>query len=231
VALLAGAAAAADTFYRYHDSKSGRDVFVDRIEQVPPKLRPQAKVVFESGALANQDEVKRSSPPKPAVDDSIADKMIKEFAPAASQSAKDFEQASASQGSWRDPAGVAANTVNAKLSRAGAKLLDPDERARLAGFIGTAVYLFAVTVLCAFMVWLVMIVCAFRDQHPVWGIVMLFLWPASYFYLLLHFAKGRLLLKTTATLGLLSPTLVALWVSWRFYAWFQLIAHARSGQS
>jgi hypothetical protein len=59
---------------------------------------------------------------------------------------------------------------------------------------------------------------------------MLLLWPVSYFYLLLHFAKGRLLLKSGAALGLLSPALVALWVAWRFYSWFQLVVHARRGR-
>ena len=229
-ALLVSSTAAADTFYRYRDSKTGRDVFVDRLEQVPLKLRPQAKVVFESGALANQEEARLAQPPKAPEDDGIAEKMIKQFAPSATDSAKDFEHARAEGRSWRDPTGVAAMTVNAKLLRAGAKLLEPDERAGLARFIGIALYLSVAAVLCAFIVWLVLVVCAFRDKHPVWGVLMLLLWPVSYFYLLLHFGKGRPLLKTSAALGLLSPTLVALWVSWRFYAWFQLVVHARGGR-
>ncbi len=229
-ALLVSATAAADTFYRYRDNKTGRDVFVDRLEQVPLKLRSQAKVVFESGALANQDETKQTQPPKPADDDGIAEKMIKQLAPEASDSAKDLERASADGKSWRNPAGVAASTVNAKLARVGAKLLEPEERAGLGRLIGVAVYLFGAAVLCAFIVWLVLVVCAFRDEHPVWAVLMLLLWPVSYLYLLIHFAKGRRLLKTGAALGLLAPSLVALWVSWRFYAWFQLVAHARGGR-
>jgi hypothetical protein len=185
--------------------------------------------VFESGALANQDETKQPPPAKPADDDGIAEKMMQQLSPGARDSAKDFEQAHADGGSWKDPAGVAATTVNAKLMRVGAKLLDPEERAGLARFIGIAVYLSVAAVLCAFIVWLILVVCAFRDEHPVWGVLMLLLWPVSYFYLLLHFAKGRLLLKTGAALGLLAPTLVALWVSWRFYAWFQLVTQARGG--
>jgi len=219
----------AATFYRYLDSKTGRDVFVDRLEQVPSKFRPQAKVVFDTGALANPDEVKQAAPP-PA-DDGLADQLIKELAPAATDGAKDLRHASADRGSWRDPAGIAATTVNAKLARAGARSLDEAERTSLAGFIRTALSLAVVAVLFAFVAWLVLVVCAFRDQHPVWGVLMLLLWPASYLYLMIHFAKGRLALKTVAGLGLLSPTLVALWVSWRFYAWFQLIAHARGGSA
>jgi hypothetical protein len=229
-ALLVSATAAADTFYRYRDSKTGRDVFVDRLEQVPPKARAQAKIVFESGALANQDETKQTPPVKSADDDGMAEKLMKQLAPGARDSAKAFEQARADGGSWKDPAGIAATTVNAKLMRVGAKLLEPEERAVLGRLIGIAVYLSVAAVLCAFIVWLVLVVCAFRDEHPVWGVLMLLLWPVSYFYLLLHFAKGRLLLKTGAALGLLSPTLVALWVSWRFYAWFQLVTQARGGR-
>lgn len=229
-AWLVSATAAADTFYRYRDGKTGRDVFVDRLEQVPPKLRAQAKVVLESGALANQDEAKQARSSNPAEDDGIAEKMIKQLAPAASDSVKDFEQARADGAGWKDPAGVAATTVNAKLARVGVKLLEPEERAGLARFIGIAVYLSVAAVLCAFIVWLVLVVCAFRDEHPVWGVLMLLLWPVSYFYLLLHFAKGRPLLKSGTALGLLSPALVALWVAWRFYAWFQLVVHARGGR-
>lgn len=229
MAILASVTALGDTFYRYRDSKTGRDVFVDRLEQVPPRFRDQAKVVFDTGALANPDEVKQATPPRP-VDDGLADKLIKELAPAA-DGAKDLQHASANPGSWRDPAGVAATAVNAKLGRAGAKSLDEAERVRLAGFIRTALYLSLAALLCAFAVWLVLVVCAFRDQHPVWGVLIILLWPASYLYLLFHFAKGRLVLKTVAGLGLLSPTLVALWASWRFYAWFQLVVRARGGQA
>jgi hypothetical protein len=229
-ALLVSATAAADTFYRYRDSKTGRDVFVDRLEQVPLKLRAQAKVVFESGALANQDETRQTPPPKPADDDGIAEKMIKQLAPDASDGAKDLQQARADGGGWKNPAGIAATTVNAKLTRAGVKLLEPEERVGLARLIGTAVYLSVAAVVCASIVWLILVVCAFRDKQPVWGVLMLLLWPVSYLYLLLHFAKGRLLLKTGAALGLLSPSLVALWVAWRFHAWFQLVVHARGGR-
>lgn len=229
-ALLVSATAAADTFYRYRDSKTGRDVFVDRLEQVPIKLRSQAKIVLESGALANQDETKQTPPPKPAADDGIAERMIKQLAPQAGDQANALDLAHSDGGSWKDPTGAAATTVNAKLARAGAKLLEPGERASLARLIGIAVYLSVAAVLCALIVWLVLVVCAFRDKHPVWGVLMVLLWPVSYLYLLIHFAKGRLLLKTGAALGLLSPTLVAVWLSWRLYAWFQLVAHARGGR-
>lgn len=229
-ALLISATAAADTFYRYRDSKTGRDVFVNRLEQVPLKLRPQAKVVLESGALANQDEVKQTPPSKPPEDDGVAERMIKQLAPTASDGTEYLARAQAGRGSWKNPIGVTASMVDSRLARAGAKPLDPEERASLARLLGVSVYVFVATALCAFIVWLVLVVCAFRDKHPVWGVLMLLLWPASYVYLLLHFAKGRPLPKIGAALGLLSPTLLAALLSWRVYAWFQLVVQARGGR-
>ena len=71
-AVLASAAALADTFYRYRDQATGRDVFVDRLEQVPKRYRSQTKIVFESGSIENQDSAKRTAPLSPP-DDGLAE--------------------------------------------------------------------------------------------------------------------------------------------------------------
>ena len=227
VALLASAAVA-DTFYRYHDSKTDRDVFVNRLEQVPRKLRSQARVVFESGTLANQDEIKQVAPGV-ASDDGLPEKLIKGLAPAASPSATDLERASTGKSLWKDGGAIAAAAVDARLGRAGAKPLVPDERLNLGRLVFKAIVLGAVAMLCAFIVWVVLIVCAFRDKYYGWGVAIFLFWPLGQLYLLLHVAKGRPLLKTAASLGLLSPALVGLWTAWRFYDWFRLVVWARGG--
>ena len=46
------ALAHADTFYKYRDSQTGRDVFVNRLDQIPPPYRSRAKVMMEMTAPA-----------------------------------------------------------------------------------------------------------------------------------------------------------------------------------
>ena len=227
---LASAAALADTFYHYRDQATGRDVFVNRLEQVPRKYRRQTEIVFESGAIANQDEVKQTAPEIPA-DEGLADQLIKEIAPGAPPASGASLAARSGTGSnllRRAPA-LAAAVVDAKLGKAGAPALTDVEYARLSRFLMAAVYAGLVASLCAFVVWVVLIVCAFRDKHPAWGAFMIVVVPLAYLYLLLHFAKLRPWHKILAALGLLSPALVALWAAWEFHGWFRLVVAARGG--
>jgi hypothetical protein len=228
LALLVSTAAQADTFYRYHDAKTGRDVYVDRLERVPPNLRGQAHIVFESGALANQDELKQRAPSVPP-DDSLPEKLIKEVAPQASQSAVDLGRARSGKSLWKDGAAIAAAAMDARLARAGGKALVAEERAHLGRFVFKATVLGGIAVLCAFIVWVVLIVCALRDKHYGWGVAVFLFWPLGYLYLLLHFAKGRPLAKALATLGYLAPSLVGLWAAWDFYSWLKVVRSIRSG--
>ncbi len=46
------ALAHADTFYKYRDSRTGREVFVNRLDQIPLPYRNHAKVVMEATAPA-----------------------------------------------------------------------------------------------------------------------------------------------------------------------------------
>ena len=57
--VLWSATGRADTFYQYRDKSTGRDVFVNRLDQIPRKYRDQAKIVIES-----------ADSPKPSVSDS-----------------------------------------------------------------------------------------------------------------------------------------------------------------
>jgi len=228
LALLTSAGAAADTFYRYHDKATGRDVFVNSLEQVPRAYRGQTKIVFESGGLANQDDAKQEATSAPS-NEGVAEKLIKELAPAESPVGIAVRQAPASNNPLvRGPA-IAAAAVDAKLVKAGARPLAPEERARLSGILRTAIWAGMVAGLCAFVVWVTLIVFAFRDRHPVWGSLMLLLSPLTVVYLALHFDTDRRSLKLACWLGLVSPALVALATAWRFYAWFQAVVQARGG--
>ena len=229
VVLLASAVAMADTFYRYHDSKTGRDVFVNRLDQVPQKYRGQAKIVLDGAAQTEADRVKQVALPLPP-DDGVAEKLIKKWIPAEDTTQANLNHATTGRSVWKNGPAIAAAAVDAKLGRAGATPLVQEERDRLGRLATRALVVSAVAALCAFVVWVVLIVCAFRDKHPGWGVLMLFVSPLAYLYLLLHFAKGKPLLKTAASLGLLSPALVALWAAWQFYAWFHLVVQARGGR-
>jgi hypothetical protein len=93
-----------------------------------------------------------------------------------------------------------------------------------------AIFAGAAAGLCSFLVWIALIVCAFRAGQPVWGILMFLLWPLTVVYLALHFGKDRPLLKVGCWLVLLSPALVAAGTAWRSYAWFQAVVQARGGR-
>jgi hypothetical protein len=228
-ALLASAVAAADTFYRYRDKATGRDVFVSSLEQVPRQYRDQTKIVLESGGPPNQDDAREEAPSAPA-DDGIAEKLMRQLAPAASSVGIAVRHAPPSKNPLvRGPA-IAIAAVDAKLGKAGAHSLAAEERAQLSGLLRTAIWAGTVAALCSFVVWFTLIVCAFRDRHPVWGALMILLWPLAVVYLALRFDTSRPLLKAACWLGLLSPALVGLVTAWRFHAWFQAVVQARGGR-
>jgi hypothetical protein len=48
-------------------------------------------------------------------------------------------------------------------------------------------------------------------------------------YLFVHAGKGRWAFKLISAFAMLSPALVALAGTWRFYGWFQAVVQARGG--
>ena len=123
---LGAAAASADTYYKYRDKNTRRDVFVNRLDQVPRKVRGQAKIVLET------DTPTAEPAPEPPIEivepPAKTDRLTIRNAQPAPPSGEDLRSALADKNLWRDGPALASAAVDAKLVTAGA----PPSRARSA---------------------------------------------------------------------------------------------------
>ncbi|MBN2576967.1 MAG: hypothetical protein JXP73_20565 [Deltaproteobacteria bacterium] len=220
-------AAAADTYYKYRNKRTGRDVYVNSLDQVPRRYRDQAKIVLEtedkpSEAEEQPQEAVIETPPPPGRP------SVRIAGPAGNlQSA--LRRALSGKNLLRDGPAVASDVVDVKLVSAGAKPLADGERAAFRTLLLALVIAGIATGLAATVVWIMMIVMAVRNDRIAWALLIFFLSPLAYVYLFLHAGKGRPLFKTLCALAMLSPALVGLVGAWRFHAWLQAIVQARGG--
>ena len=225
--VLWSAAGRADTFYQYRDKSTGRDVFVNRLDQIPRKYRGQARIVIERA-----DSPKTSTTASPAGADESASPEPQSISSAAHPphtTGADLRKAIAGKNLWKDGPAILSALVDAKLVKAGTSPLSDPERAQFSRLLSTLVLLSIVAALFAFVVWIVMIVTAVRDGHPWWGLFIFLFSPLAYVYLFVHVEKGHLPFKLVCAVGMLSPALVGLGGAWRFYGWFQSVIQARGG--
>lgn len=227
--VLGSASSQAETFYQYHDKSTGRDVFVNRLEQIPRKYRGQAKLVMDvadtpktpgSDSATGEDD---SAAPTPSATSTST------MAEPLRSTGMELRRAAAGKNLWKDGPAIATALVDARLVKAGTQPLSEPERAQFSQLLWTLAVLSIVAGLFAFVVWIVMMVTAIRDGHPWWALFMLLLSPLAYVYLVVHIAKGRLPFKLVCAFGMLSPALVGLGGAWRFYSWFHAIIQARGG--
>ena len=226
--VLWSATGRADTFYQYRDKSTGRDVFVNRLDQIPRKYRDQAKIVIES-----------ADSPKPSVSDSPVgtdesaapeqNTILSAVRPSQKASVEDLRKAIAGKNLWKDGPAIASAVVDARLIRAGTSPLTGPERAQFSHLLLTILVLSVVASLLAFIVWVVMIVSALRDGRNWWALFIFLFSPLAYAYLFVHAGKGRWAFKLVCAFGMLSPALVGLAGAWRFYGWFQTVIQARGG--
>jgi hypothetical protein len=223
--VLWSTASQADTFYQYRDKSTGRDVFVNKLDQIPSKYRGQAKIVIQSADIPNaatsdtgKDE---NATTTPSTAPTIAEPLR--------STGLDLREAAAGKNLWKDGPAIASALVDAKLIQSGTSRLTEPERAQFSRLLWTIVVLSLVAALFAFVVWFVIIVVAVRDGHPWWGLFIFLFAPLAYVYLFVHVEKGRRLFKTICAFGMLSPALVGLGGAWRFYSWFHAVIQARGG--
>jgi len=225
--VLWSAAGQADTFYQYRNKSTGRDVFVNRLDQIPRQYRSQAKVVMEA-----------AESPKAAASDFTVDKDEGAAAAPSAVSASteplratgaELRNALAGKSLWKDGPAIACALVDAKLIRSGTSPLTEPERAQFGHLLLAILVSSAVAGLFAFVAWAVMVVSALRDGHNWWALFIFLFAPLAYVYLFVHAGKGRWAFKLVCAFGMLSPALVGLAGAWRFYGWFQAIVQARGG--
>jgi len=225
---LGAAAASADTYYKYRDKNTRRDVFVNRLDQVPRKVRGQAKIVLET------DTPTAEPAPEPPIEivepPAKTDRLTIRNAQPAPPSGEDLRSALAGKNLWRDGPALASAAVDAKLVTAGAPSHTGAERGDLGSLLVTILVASIVAGLAALAAWIVILVTAVRDGRLWWALFVFLFSPLAYVYLFLHAGKGRALFKTLCSLGMLSPALVGLVGAWRFYAWFHAVIQARGGR-
>jgi hypothetical protein len=228
VVLLGTTTALADTYYQYRDQRTGRDVFVNRLDQVPRKYRAGAKIVLRT------DDAHADPAPEPPTEvievaRDTGRPVVRTVAPAP-KSALELRQALASsKAPWKDAPVLVGNLMDGKLVTAGAPPLTGPERGKLGSLLVTFVVCAMIAGLASFIAWIVIIVMAVRNRHLWWAVLIFLLWPLSYVYLFRRVEKGRRVFKSLCSLALLSPALVGLVGMWRFYAWFETIIQARGG--
>ena len=229
--VLSSASARAETIYKYRDRGSGRDVFVNRLDQIPRKYRDQAKIVVEGagspGGTGEQGEV------QPAPGEESAEPATGNGS-AVVERAKSLEtnlrKAVVGKNLLKDGPAIACALVDAKLIKAGTIPLTESERTQLSRLLTTTFVLSVLAGIFAFVVWVVMMVTAIRDGRLWWALFMLLFVPLAYVYLFVHAGKERWPFKLVCAFGMLSPALVGLVGVWRFYGWFQAVIQARGGK-
>ena len=125
---LWSAASQAETFYKYRDPTTRRDVFVNSLDQIPRKYRGQAKIAMElpdvpTEVASDQASGRDSSATEAAPTRTIAEPLR--------QAGVDLRQATVGKNLLKDGPAIAAALVNAKLVKSGTNPLTDPERARL----------------------------------------------------------------------------------------------------
>jgi hypothetical protein len=219
--------AAADTYYKYHDKRTGRDVYVNRLEQVPQKYRSQAQVVLEGAeGPAKPDPGADASPEVTAPPAPAAPQPVQRSA-APVDLASNLRQAITGTNLLHDIPAMACAMIDFRLAASGAKPLGAPERHDLGSLVLTVLIAALVASLASLVAWITVIVIAVRDEHPWWALFTFIFYPVGYLYLLIHGGPGHILRRSLCALGMLSPLLVGAIGAWRFYATLQAIMQAR----
>jgi hypothetical protein len=221
---LAAAVAAADTFYKYRDKASGRDVFVNRLDQVPRKYRAQARIVLEAAPDPNAAAAPSESAPAEAEAPTVVETPAAHPAKPQLPNADEVRKALAGKDPLRALPVLAVAVADASLTNKGHPPLYANERAALGELIVALVIAMVIASVVALIAWLVVFVTALRDGRLLWAILMFFLPVLAYVYAFVLGGKGRTVWKVTCALGL-----VSLIGAWRFYAWLGAVLQARGG--
>jgi len=225
VGFVLSSTAVADTYYKYRDKKTGRDVYVNALEQVPRKYRKSAQVVLEtsdSPAEQGKEPVIGTIDDKPQT--SIVPTRVRNTADTLKQN---LRRAVSGKSVLHDVPALVNTMVDHKVVSEGRQSLTPAEREHFSTLFVTVLVASIIAAIAALVAWIVIIVTAIRDDRRWWAFFIFIFSPLGYVYVFLHGGKGRALFKTLCTLGMLSPALVSAIGAWRIYAWFQAVMQSR----
>lgn len=201
--------AVGETIYTYKDPKSGRDVYVNRLEQVPIEYRAQAKpVVWGDPSKALIDRGQGALKEKPSLQ--AVGQTLKEV----------LEEKPLSE---IRPTSVI-QKVDQKLKARGCQQVGPNEAAAFTRIFFVFVILLLVTSIASLAAWIVLMFHAYHLRRPWWMILMVLISPLVFIYAVFKVDEARV--KYLALLGLLSPILVGVLAAWQSMAWLRPVMAA-----
>jgi hypothetical protein len=213
---LAGLAQA-ESIYRYYDPQTKRDVFVNRLEQVPSQHREQAQPVVADGVLVGtshqpgnntrQGTVIFGGNPSASVLETLKQALLE-----------------AGDGPWDGKfERLLTMLMDTGMVKAGKPPLTAAHVLHVTYMVGVAALALSVSCLLALVACIFVMVHAFRNDHPVWGVCILLVPPLGILYVLFHIESKRRWFKWTTLVGQISPLLILTIAIWRFYAYFTTI--------
>lgn len=220
VLTLAGMAspAQAESIYRYRDPNTKRDVFVNRLDQVPGRYRAEATLVVSDGVLVDSSNQPDKDAPRGAV-------IYGGTKPAGALETieRALRDATAS-GHAADGLGRALTTaVDTALVARGKPPLSAHELAQLKRMLVEWAVVLTVVGLLSLVAWILVMVHAFRAEHRWWMVFILLFHLLGVAYVLIHVEGKRHWFKFTTLFAQAAPYVVALAMSWRLVAFFRTI--------
>ncbi|HJX51400.1 MAG TPA: hypothetical protein VJ801_01425 [Polyangia bacterium] len=220
VVALAGLAspARAESIYRYRDPTTKRDVFVNRLDQVPAEYRATAKLVVTDGVLADPTSQPDKDAPRGAV-------IYGNKKPAGVMETLEAAVRDATQS--RHDAGGMDRTLTTAIDTAlvgkGKRPLSAGEVAQLKRMAVQAAVVLAVAGLFATVAWILVMVHAYRAEHRWWMLFIMLLQLPGIVYVLIHVEGKRRWFKFATLFAQAAPYAVAVAMSWRFVAFFRAV--------
>jgi hypothetical protein len=221
IAGLAGVAHA-EKIYRYRDGDTSRDVFVNRLDQVPARYRDRAQLVVSDGVLAGSTERPGQDPPQGTV-------IFGGRRPA--DTLGTIKQA-ALEAVRRGPNGAALDrsvtmAIDTTLVGKGQHPLSPAEVARLTRLVLVMALVLGATGLLAMAAWIAVMVDAFRSDHRWWMAGIFLFHLLGIVYVLIWVDGKRRWFKFATLLGQCAPYAVVVAMFWRSYVLWRSIMAAR----
>ena len=220
VLALAGMAspARAESIYRYRDPNTKRDVFVNRLDQVPAQYRAEAKLVVSDGVLVDSTNQPDKDAPKGAV--IYGSKKPAGAMETIERAVRDLSHSGHAAGGLDRTLTTAIDTA---LVGKGKRPLSAGEVAQVKRMLVEVAVVLAVAGLLSTVAWILVMVHAFRAEHRWWMVFILFFHLLGIVYVLIHVEGKRRWFKFATLFAQAAPYAVAVAMSWRFFAFFRAI--------
>lgn len=215
--------AAAGEIWKYRDPVSQRDVFVSKLDQVPPELRADAQLMVSDGLLVNSAPHGEGGASWPGGTVVFGDKAPSDPTEALKSA---VHKAIEKDLSLRSVTAAAVMAMDTALVRAGKPPLTPAETTRLGRLLLIILIALSAAGVVSFAIGVVLVIHAWREGHPGWSILIFLVHLLGVLYAFLH--VERRWLRWVSVLCYLAPLLVGVAAAWQVRSWFIDLGSARS---